>query len=124
MLKLALRNPITGVPRAREAAAQTHSCGARAEAAAQLRRNLECGERRCGDGPPQSDRGSAATEMLNPHAREAAAQTHICGGISTAGAEVRRLRNPITGVPRAREAAAQTHSCSGISTAGAQARRC
>ena len=27
MLKLALRNPITGVPRAREAAAQTHSCG-------------------------------------------------------------------------------------------------
>ena len=123
MLKLALGNPITGVPRAREAAAQTHSCGARAEAAAQthsggisntkasaemlklappqsdhgsaacaggcstnpqLRRNLECGERRCGDGPPQSDRGSAATEMLNPHAREAAAQTHICGGISTA----------------------------------------
>ena len=60
--------------RAWEAAAQTHSCGARAEAAAQLRRNLECGERRCGDGPPQSDRGSAATEMLNPHAREAAAQ--------------------------------------------------
>ena len=27
MLKLALRNPITGVPRVREAAAQTHSCG-------------------------------------------------------------------------------------------------
>ena len=27
MLKLALRKPITGVPRAREAAAQTHSCG-------------------------------------------------------------------------------------------------
>ena len=66
MLELALRNPITGVPRAREAAAQTHSCG----------------------------------------------------GISTAVKLA--LRNPITGVPRAREAAAQTHSCGGILTAQAR----
>ena len=54
-------------------------------------------------------------------AREAAAQTCSCCGISDAGAGAEMLelalRNPITGVPRAREAAAQTHSCGGISTA-------
>ena len=62
MLILALRSPITGVPRAREAAAQTHSCGgiSTAEAAAPESQHRE---RRRGDaktGPPQSDHGSAA----------------------------------------------------------------
>ena len=37
-LKLALRNPITGVPRAREAAAQTHGCGGITTAETQARR--------------------------------------------------------------------------------------
>ena len=59
MLKLALRNPITGVLRALEAAAQTHAA--------------------------THDSGNPITGV--PRAREAAAQTHSCAGILTARAQ-------------------------------------
>ena len=96
------RHPITGVPRAREAAAQTHSCCGVSTAGAQARRckNLFSAS---------NYNGSAA------RAREAAAR-------GRAGADA-KTGNPITGVraeraPRARETAAQTHRCGGISGYG------
>ena len=119
----------TGAPRAREAAAQTHSCcgiltaGAQARRCKNLgeqpRRSLRLRERKRGyENWPSAIRSRECAPSA-PCAREAAEQTHRCGGVSgygSAGAEMKKMAlcNPITGVPRAREAAEQTHRCRGI----------
>ena len=98
MLKLALRNQITGAPRATGAPQSDHSS---------LR--LRAQARKCKTGAPQSGPIAVAE---SPTAAQVAETLKLA------------LRSPIMVAPRAREAAAQTPSCGGILTAETQARRC
>ena len=98
MLKLALRNPITGVPRAREAAAQTHICGGGPPHA----RRLQHKPIAVAESQHNSKRGNAKTGTSAIRSRRGRLQHKPTAAPElSAGAEM-ALRNPIAGVPRRR----------------------